>query len=86
MSKTLLIYHLNGNDSNRIKFNRKLFNYKTQSHKGKYEQTTKGILTKYEKPVRSAVIFDDKKTLQIKKLLNEFNIAHKMYKIQNITT
>lgn len=58
-----------------------MFQYKTQSHKGKYKKTTKGILTIYEKPTRSVVIFNKTKLPQIKKLIEENNIKHKLYEI-----
>lgn len=77
-----MIYNLNGKDSSRIRFNRKLFNYKMQSHKGKYHATSNGILKNYEKPIRSVVIFDNKYLNKVRKLLNEHKIFHKLYQIQ----
>lgn len=79
--KILMIYDLKGKDSERIKINRKLFQYKIQSHKGKYQKMTKGILTNYEKPTRSVVIFDKTKLLQVKKLIEENKIKHILYEI-----
>ena len=77
-----MIYNLNGKDSSRIRFNRKLFNYKLQSHKGKYQTTSKGILKNYEKPIRSIIIFENKYLNKVRKLLNEYKIFHKLYQIQ----
>lgn len=82
--KMLMIYNLKGKDSERIKINRKLFQYKIQSHKGKYKRTTKGILTNYEKPTRSVVIFNKAKLPQVKKLLETNKIQHRLYKIIQI--
>lgn len=82
MKKIVMIYNLNGKDSDRIRFNRKLFYYKLQSHKGKYQTKSKGILKNYEKPVRSVVIFENKYLNNVKKLLNEYKIYHKLYYIQ----
>jgi len=76
-----MIYDLKGKDSERIKINRKLFQYKIQSHKGKYQKTTKGILTNYEKPTRSVVIFNKTKLSPVKKLIEENKIKHKLYEI-----
>lgn len=77
-----MIYNLDGRDSNRIKFNRKLFNYNLQSHKGKYQATSNGILKKYEKPIRSVIIFEKKFLNKVKNLLEEYGITNKLYQIQ----
>ena len=79
--KILMIYNLNGKDSERIKLNRKLFQYKTKSHKGKYETISNGILKEYEKPVRSVVIFDKTILNKVKKIVAETNIICKIYEI-----
>lgn len=76
-----MIYDLKGRDSERIRFNRRLFQYKVQSHKGKYQSTSKGILIKYEKPVRSVVVFNKKDLAKVKKVVQEFRVAHKLYEI-----
>ncbi len=76
-----MIYNLKGNDSERISFNRKLFQYKLQSHKGKYKTVSKGALKKYEKPVRSVVIFNKKDIAKVKKLIDEWKIDSKLYEI-----
>ena len=77
-----MIYNLDGKDSNRIRFNRKLFNYKLQSHKGKYQTVSRGILKKYQKPTRSVVIFEKKYLNKVRKLLDEYGITSKVYQIQ----
>ncbi len=77
-----MIYNLNGKDSSRISFNRKLFNYRLQSHKGKYQTTSKGILKNHEKPIRSVIIFENKYLNKVRKLLNEYKIFYKLYQIQ----
>lgn len=79
--KIILIYNLKGNDSERIKFNRQLFKYNIQSHKGKYKTTSKGILKKYEKPVRSVVIFDKRNIIKVKKIISKFNVDYRLYEI-----
>ncbi|MFA4853466.1 MAG: hypothetical protein WC599_13195 [Bacteroidales bacterium] len=79
--KVLMIYNLNGKDSERIKLNRVLFQYKTQSHKGKYETISKGVLKEYEKPVRSVVIFDKTFLNKVKKIMAETKIIYKIYEI-----
>lgn len=84
MEKILMIYSV-GKDAKRIAFNRKLFSYKIQSHAGKYKYQSKGILTQYEKPLRSVVIFDKGKLLETKKLCKKLNIEAKFYNIMEIT-
>lgn len=76
-----MIYNLNGKDSERIKLNRKLFQYKNQSHQGKYETISKGILKEYEKPVRSVVIFDKTSLNKVKKVMVELGVPCKIYEI-----
>ena len=84
MNKILMIYNIpEGDDITRITFNRQLFNYNIQSHKGKYQKKSKGILTNYEKPVRSCVIFDKEKLEQVKKLCKKLDIRTKFYEIKD---
>ena len=78
-----MIYSI-GEDTKRITFNRKLFSYKIQSHAGKYKYLSKGILTQYEKPLRSVIIFDKEKLLETKKLCKKFNVEVKFYEIAEI--
>lgn len=80
----MLIYNFKGNDSQRIKFNRKLLNYNTQSHKGKYKKKTKGILQQYQKPTRSLIIFQKNNLKKIKKILTEFKIDYALYEIKQL--
>ena len=76
-----MIYNMKGNDSERISFNRKLFQYNIQSHKGKYKTVSKGALKKYEKPVRSVVIFYKEDITKVMKLIDEWKIECKLYEI-----
>ncbi len=80
-----MIYSIpEGKDSLRITFNRKLFNYNVQSHLGKYRKTSQGILSEYEKPVRSVVIFNQKKLTEVKKLCSVLFIDAKFFLIKKI--
>ena len=82
----LMIYQIpQGNATKRITFNRKLFAYNTQSHKGKYKKKSNGILGEYEKPTRSCVIFTSEYTAQVKELCKKLAIPTKLYKITPIT-
>ena len=86
MSKILMIYNIpNGNHSTRISFNRKLFDYRIQSNNGKYDKKTEGVLKKYEKLVRSTVIFEKSKLEKVKKICTQFEIKSKFYQIKEIT-
>jgi len=81
----MMIYNIpQGDDITRITFNRQLFDYKIQSHNGKYQQKSKGILTDYEKPVRSCVIFDDEEIDKVRKLCKKLNIKTKFYEIKEL--
>lgn len=81
----MMIYNIpEGDDITRITFNRKLFDYNLQSHKGKYQKKSKGILTNYEKPVRSCVIFDQEKLEQVKKICKKLQITTKFYEIKEL--
>jgi hypothetical protein len=76
MAKILMVYSI-GEDAKRITFNRKLFSYKIQSHAGKYKYRSKGILTQYEKPLRSVIIFDKEKLSETKQLCKKFDTGVK---------
>ena len=76
-----MIYDLKGNDSNRIKFNRELFEYNLHSHKGKYNTKSKGILKEYSKPIRSVIIFNNNDLKKVKKLLKKYSLFYKLYEI-----
>lgn len=85
MNKILMIYSIpNGNHSTRISFNRELFDYRIQSNNGKYDKKTEGVLKKYEKPVRSTVIFEKNKLEKVKKICTKFEIISKFYTIKEI--
>ena len=86
MKKILLIYNFpQKKDSVRIKFNRAIFKYKTQSHGGKYQKLTNGVLSKFEKPARSCVIFNENKINDVKQVCHQFGINAKFYQIRKIT-
>ncbi|MFT4312518.1 MAG: hypothetical protein ACMXYF_04795, partial [Candidatus Woesearchaeota archaeon] len=85
-AQILMIYHIpKGDASTRISFNRKLFPYRVQGNSGKFDKKTIGILQKYEKPIRSCVIFDEVKITQVKNLCREFKIAAQFYKVEKIS-
>ena len=77
-----MIYAIpNGDDKLRIKFNRELFNYSIQSHKGKYKSKSKGILNNYEKLTKSCILFDHHKLNEIKNLCAKLNINTRFFEI-----
>lgn len=80
-TKIIMIYNLKGNDSERVAFNRKLFQYNLQSHQGKYKTTSKGVLKIYEKPTRSVVIFNKRDINKVKKIIDKFNVDYRIYEI-----
>jgi hypothetical protein len=85
MNKILMIYNIpKGDDIIRITFNRQLFKYNIQSHKGKYANKSNGILLKYEKPVRSCVIFEKEKLEEVKRLCQKLSIKSKFYQIKDL--
>jgi len=82
----MMIYSIPKGDSIiRINFNRKLFDYNVQSHRGKYKRKTKGILSKVDKPAKSCVIFDRRCLKDVKKLCEEFKIDFKLYLVKTLT-
>lgn len=82
-----MIYHIpKGNASTRISFNRKLFCYRVQSNSGKFDKKTEGILKKYEKPIRSTIIFEKNKYSKVRKLCDEYKIKSRFYEIKEIIT
>lgn len=85
MDKILMIYKIpKGKDSIRISFNRKLFCYRMQANSGRYDKKTKGILEKYEKPIRSTIIFEKDKLAKVKTLCQKYDIDSKFYEIKKI--
>jgi len=75
-----MIYEIpEGNSVLRIQFNRKLFEYNVQTNGGRSKTKTKGILSRYEKPVRSCVIFEKIYLEKVKKLCKEFKIKPNFY-------
>lgn len=83
MEKILMLYSI-GNDVKRIQFNRKLFSYKTKTQGGKYSSTTKGILDKYEKPMRSVILFEITKLKHVKELCKKDKISAIFYRVSEI--
>jgi len=83
----MMIYSIPKGDSTlRINFNRKLFAYNVQSHKGKYQRKTNGILSKVEKPTKSCVIFDRKYLNKVKELCNNLKISYNLYLIKKLNS
>ena len=81
-----MIYQIpKGDASTRISFNRKLFPYRVQGNNGKFDKKTTGILQKYEKPIRSCVIFDKSKLTLVKNLCLKFKIEAQFYKVEHIS-
>ena len=80
-----MIYAIpNGDDATRITFNRKLFNYNIQSHRGKYSRKSSGILSEYEKPTRSCVIFSGNFLQNVKNLCKNMKIKATFYEIKKL--
>lgn len=80
-----MIYSIpEGKDALRITFNRKLFNYNLQSHEGRYKKKSQGILSEYEKPLRSVIIFNKDKLPAVKGLCSQLSIDVKFYIIKEI--
>ena len=83
--KVLMIYQIPEGDAiKRITFNRKVFAYNLQSHNGKYKRKSQGLLTEYEKPIRSCIIFEHKYILEIRKICEKLAISFKIYEIVQI--
>ncbi len=82
MAKVMMIYAIpKGDSSVRISFNRKLFNYKIQSHKGKYKKKTEGVLKEFERPTKSRIIFDEEYLLNVNSICEQFKIRRIFYNI-----
>ena len=73
-----------GNDSLRIRFNRELFQYKIQSHSGKYSQKSQGILREYEKIIKSVIIFDKKYLSNVKEIVIKYDIIARYFEVKEI--
>jgi hypothetical protein len=85
MKNILMIYSIpEGDDITRIAFNRKLFSYNVQTHSGRYKRKSNGILSIYQKPVRSCVIFEDKHLNNVKKLCKSLKIKSVFYQIKEV--
>lgn len=69
--------------SDRNKFKRKLFGAEEKTHGGKYSAKTKGYLSdkKYEKPVRSVIIINERYEKGVLKILRDFGAEVKTYTI-----
>ncbi len=82
----MLIYAIpNADKKLRVQFCRRLYDYKVDSHKGRYSTTTRGILDKFERPTRSCIIFEKSKMKKIKELCDEFKIQVMFYKVERIS-
>lgn len=85
MVKILMIYKIPNADSiKRIQFNRKLFKYNMQINSGKRSVKTNGILSEFEKPIKSCVIFNKKYLEEVKELCKKYKIIYEMYQIKKI--
>lgn len=69
--------------SERNKFKRKLFGAEEKTQGGRYFTKTKGYLSdkKYEKPVRSVIIVNEKYEKRVLKVLREFGAEVRTYTI-----
>ena len=85
MQKIMMIYAIpKGNDATRITFNRKLLNYNLQSHRGRYVRKSTGILSDYQKPTRSCIIFDMQFLEKVEELCKSMKIDATFYQIKKI--
>lgn len=85
MTEVMMIYQIpDGKDSLRISFNRKVFNYNIQSHSGKYQKKSQGLLSIFEKPTRSCVIFEGKYLPKIRKICQELGIQSNFYEVKRL--
>ena len=76
-----MVYDLNGNDSERIGFNRRLFQYSIQSHQGKYKTKSKGALKNYIKLARSVVMFSLSDLPIVKGIIKQSKAKCKLYEV-----
>lgn len=69
--------------SDRNKFKRKLFGAEEKTHGGIYSAKTRGYLSnkKYEKPVRSVIIINERYEKGVLKILRDFGAEVKTYTI-----
>jgi len=81
MKKVIMIYDLRGDDIERIGFNRKLFQYSIQSHKGRYKTKSKGVLKDYIKLARSVVMFSLSDIALVKSILKQSKAKYKLYEV-----
>ena len=82
MAKVMMIYAIpKGDSSVRISFNRKLFNYRIQSHKGKYKKKTEGVLKEFERPAKSCIVFDEDYLFSVNSICEQFKIRRIFYNI-----
>ena len=87
MAKILICYWFENLPlAKRSLFKRKLFGDVVKTHKGRYTSYIKGYLSKkkYEKPIRSVIIFEEKYLSGVISILSEFKAKYKTFRIQNI--
>lgn len=67
----------------RKQFDRKMFGTIESTHKGKYKNEIKGLLTnkEFRRPVRSVIIFDEEQKSKVLKLLKEFSAHTEAYRV-----
>ena len=85
MKASLLCYTLKkATPTERTALKRELFGYKDYSNKGQYAYQRNGKLADmvYIRPTKSALIIKEENEHKVKKVLQQFDINLKIYKIQ----
>ncbi|MFW5872033.1 MAG: hypothetical protein ACOCUT_02905 [bacterium] len=81
----MMIYSIpKGNSAIRFAFNRALFPYNLQSHFGKYSRKSNGILKEYDKLANSVISFDKKYFVEVKNIVNKYEITAKFFEVKEI--
>ena len=83
-TKILICYSFEKIDPVRRKqFDRKMFGTVEKTHKGKYKNEIKGLLTdkEFKRPVRSVIIFDEEQKSKVIRLLKKFSAHTDAYRV-----
>ena len=83
-TRILLCYSFEKIDPVRRKqFDRKMFGTVEKTHKGKYKNEIKGLLTdkEFKRPVRSVIIFDEEQKSRVLRLLKKFSARTEAYRV-----
>ncbi len=83
-TRILICYSFEKIDPGRRKqFDRKMFGTIEKTHKGKYKNEIKGLLTdqEFKRPVRSVIIFNEEQKRQVLRLLKEFSARTEAYRV-----